>query len=502
MRAKEVSRLEPGRVLRAAGGAGEIEFELEAGRALLAVFAPGGRSYAACYDPAPGPVAATGMAAALEPMRAVGRGAVVKAVFAGLPVDSPAPARLAAALREHGFVLASHVCRGEGKVSGVVDFANARLRVARDAGRDAAPSRKPLPVMPAATAAPRRVRALIVDDSKTIRTLLTQILSQDPGIEVVGSVEDPLKAEQAIAELKPDVVTLDIHMPGLDGVELLKRYLSKHPVPTVMISSITREEGPQVFNALEAGAVDYIQKPTFAELPTHGPLIAEKVKLAALAKVRCTAVSTRGPAVFAGGFDPSALILLGASTGGTEALKDVLTRLPADIPPILIVQHIPAVFSKAFAQRLDTLCAFDVKEAEEGDEVRPGRALVAPGGFQMEVASRGAALRVRITGAPPVNRHKPSVDHLFMSALGVARARPRRALVAGILTGMGADGAAGLLELRKAGARTVAQDEATSVVYGMPRAAAERGAAERVLPLGEIAGALAELSRAKARRAG
>lgn len=348
----------------------------------------------------------------------------------------------------------------------------------------------------------RKIRVCVVDDSGTIRNLLEKIFAADPNLEIVGSFGDPLEAEKKIRELEPDVVTLDIHMPGMDGVQLLKKILAHRAIPCVMISSLNLEEGSLVLEALESGAVDYIHKPSMKELPVMAPVIVEKIHAAASAQVKKGgggAARAQGPRAQAaaslgtGWTDGGHLICIGSSTGGTEALKQVFLSLPKNIPPILVVQHIPPVFSKAFADRMNSLCSFEVKEAEDGDAVKADRILIAPGGKQMEYEAKGGRAVVRITDAPPMNRHKPSVDHLFLT---VAKSYKGK-LSAAILTGMGADGANGLLELRGKGARTLAQDEATSVVYGMPREAAKRGAAEEILPLGEIGVRLLEMLKSR-----
>ncbi len=345
----------------------------------------------------------------------------------------------------------------------------------------------------------KRKRVLIVDDSKTIRHILTRILEVD--LDVVGCAERPSQVEEMIARLKPDVITLDIHMPEMDGVTLLKRYLPKFQIPTVMISSISMAESGHVLQALEAGAVDYIQKPSLDELAEVTPLIVEKVKTASSAKVKAiTPFSQKSalqkPVTAMGAMNLSNLIAIGSSTGGTEALRQVLTRLPSGIPPIVIVQHIPAVFSLAFAKRMNDLCAFEVKEAVDGDECRPNRVLIAPGGFQMSLVrgSGPSGYQVQVKDAPPVNRHRPSVDVLFQSVADLVGKKA----VGVILTGMGADGAKGLLQMRQKGARTIAQDEASCVVFGMPQAAIKLKAAEQVRPLGEIAGEVLTLVSAKA----
>jgi two-component system chemotaxis response regulator CheB len=295
-----------------------------------------------------------------------------------------------------------------------------------------------------------------------------------------------------IAKLKPDVITLDLEMPEVDGLSFLKQFLPVHPIPTVMITSIGLEEGTRVLQALEAGAVDYVQKPSAVELSEVAPVLLEKVKAAASAKLNFATKTSpvslvKGAQVRASGLgalDPSCLIAIGSSTGGTEALRKVLTELPETIPPIVITQHIPAVFSKAFADRMNSLCPFQVSEAAHGMEVLPKNVYIAPGGKQMQIKKRpDGRVFIVIDDSPPVNRHKPSVDYLFDSVVAACGEH----CIGVILTGMGADGAKGLLKLKNAGARTIAQDEATCAVFGMPREAIRLGAASEVLPLGDIA---------------
>lgn len=332
-----------------------------------------------------------------------------------------------------------------------------------------------------------KIKVLIVDDSPTIRKLLREVFSSDAELEVAVA-NGPSEAEAMILSYRPDVITLDIHMPEMDGVTFLKRYLPKFPIPTIMITSISREEGPKVFEALEAGAVDYIQKPSFQEIRALKDTMIEKVKTAARSKVRMNSQRRTQARPAQGVLDEKSLIAFGSSTGGTEALKEVLIRLPEKIPPIVVVQHIPPIFSNAFAIRLNGLCPFEVKEAAEGDEVRSGRVLIAPGGKQLSLVRDGFVLRASVRTAAPVNRHCPSVDVLFDS---VAEILGRRAIGV-ILTGMGADGAKGMLKMRQAGARTIAQDEASSVVFGMPREAIKLGAAEAIKDLYEIPDLLIE----------
>jgi two-component system chemotaxis response regulator CheB len=341
------------------------------------------------------------------------------------------------------------------------------------------------------------VKILIVDDSPTIRKVLEKIFTSDPDVNVVGSVGLPSEVEAAIEKTKPDVITLDIHLPEMNGVDLLKKYLGKYPIPTIMISSISMEEGPLVLNALEAGAVDYIQKPSSGEISTAAPMILAKVKAAAGSKVRLPGVANFSKKLMnsiSAGMDSSRLLAIGSSTGGTEALKEVFLRLPKDIPPTVVVQHIPAVFSKAFADRLNEICPFTVVEGKDGEEVTPGKVIIAPGGTQMKIKRTGKSWRIIVDDSPPVNRHKPSVDYLFDSVVAEAGA----SAVGVILTGMGADGAKGLKKMHELGCHTIAQNQETCVVYGMPQAAVKLGAVTQILPLQGIADELVkEFSKLK-----
>lgn len=340
-----------------------------------------------------------------------------------------------------------------------------------------------------------KIKVLIVDDSKTIRTLLKKIFAQNSQITIVADTGNPLEVIKLIEEAKPDVITLDIHMPEMDGLTLLKKYIGKYPIPTVMITSISMEEGPTVLNALEAGAVDYIKKPELNELAEASDLIIDKIISASTAHVTSENAKQKStPSIFrASALDTNSIIAIGASTGGTEALRVVLTQLPPEIPPILIVQHIPAGFSKAFAKRIDSLCPFEVLEAENHHEIRKNRVLIAPGGKQMRAVCRGNKWYVTIDDSPPVNRHKPSVDFLFDSLCEYEFKKP----VGVILTGMGNDGAKGLLNLKNRGWTTIAQDKDSCVVFGMPAVAIELGAAQHVCPLDSIAEKIQHLIPAK-----
>ena len=364
-------------------------------------------------------------------------------------------------------------------------------------------------------APPRPIRVLVVDDSAVVRRAVTDALRDDPAIEVVGTAGDPYVAKTRIEELSPDVLTLDIEMPRMDGLTFLRILMRERPMPVIVMSSLTRAGSQQALEALRLGAVDVLAKPggpySFGEL---GPRLQLAVKAAARARLRRQEAPALGAAPSApspgetvraaapappvppprlvgpsGPIDPRRMILLGASTGGTEALREVLVRLPDGLPPIAIVQHIPANFSRAFADRLNTLCAFTVREAADGDLLTPGLALVAPGNFHMLLRWTGAGHRVELNSGPQVWHQRPAVDVLFKSLPEASAARA----IAGVLTGMGKDGAEGLLRLRKIGAATFAQDEASSVVYGMPREAWDQGGAERQLPLDAVADHLVRL---------
>jgi len=348
--------------------------------------------------------------------------------------------------------------------------------------------------------AKKKARVLIVDDSTTMRKLLRKIIEQSPDLEVVGEAERPSQVEELIAKTQPDVMTLDINMPEMSGVQLLRKILSYRFLPTIMISALNINDGEEVLTALEVGAVDYIHKPEASELASMTPFIQEKILNAARvrgakmnAKLGDEPRKSRSPAPRAASdFGRGNLIAIGASTGGTEAIKQIFMQFPADIPPIVVVQHIPPYFSTAFAKRLNELCKFEVREAQDGDEVLPGRALIAPGGRHMELRKQGSRVVALVTDGDPVNRFKPSVDVLFRSVAKVMGSHATGIL----LTGMGSDGARGLLEMKEQGAFTIAQDEESSVVYGMPRAAAEMGAAMAVEPIDQIPNTLMSMKKA------
>ncbi|MDG2526482.1 chemotaxis response regulator protein-glutamate methylesterase [Stenotrophomonas sp. HITSZ_GD] len=352
------------------------------------------------------------------------------------------------------------------------------------------------------------VRVLIVDDSAVVRQILTEILSRDIGIEVVGSAADPLLAREKIKRLNPDVITLDVEMPRMDGLAFLENLMRLRPTPVVMISSLTERGADTTLQALSLGAVDFVAKPKLdvaRGLETYAEEIVGKVKAAAQARVRplarpaaakveldTPAATPASAAARAGLFRTTdRLIAIGASAGGTEALRVVLEGMPADAPAVVLTQHLPASFSTAFAERLDRHSAMSVREASDGEAVLPGHAYLPPGGRHLRVIRDGARWRCRIDDTEPVNRHKPAVDVLFRSV--AANAGPNA--IGAILTGMGDDGARGLLEMQQAGAATLVQDEATSVVWGMPGAAFKLGAAQETVPLERVAERLLALSR-------
>jgi two-component system, chemotaxis family, protein-glutamate methylesterase/glutaminase len=356
----------------------------------------------------------------------------------------------------------------------------------------------------------RRIRVLIVDDSALVRSLLTDILRTDPGIEVVGAASDAHVAREKIKLLNPDVLTLDVEMPKMDGITFLKNLMRLRPMPVVMVSSLTERGADVTLDALAIGAVDYLSKPKIdlaATLKDYSEELIEKIKTASRASVRaldpCRAATIAvRPAVSADAVLPKAgtrgkqlrttdrIIAIGASTGGTEAIKDVLMKLPPDTPGVVIAQHIPKAFSTPFAKRMNDCCQMTVYEAEDGQQVMAGHVYIAPGDRHLMLVRDGARYVLRLDDGVPVNRHKPSVDVLFRS---VAQNAGRNAIGV-ILTGMGKDGARGLKEMLDAGSQTIAQDEASSVVWGMPGEAVALGAAQHVMPLDNVASKIRSLA--------
>ncbi len=344
----------------------------------------------------------------------------------------------------------------------------------------------------------RRTRVFIIDDSALMRQVLSSILSTDPAVQVVGTAPDPISAWRKIKDMEVDVLTLDVEMPRMDGLTFLDKLMQNRPMPVVMVSSLTERGCNTTIRALELGAVDFVTTPKLDLAPwtsAPGDEIILKATAAARARVSRRAHTSSGGASLApraaevqwkgASFAEAThrVVCVGASTGGTEALRVLLTALPADAPGIVIVQHMPEKFTKSFADRLNELCRIQVREAQDGDRVMPGLALIAPGSKHMRIRRSGAEYRVEVVVEDPVNRHRPSVDVLFESA---ARALGPNA-VAVMLTGMGNDGARGMKLMHDAGARTIAQDEATCVVFGMPREAIATGAVEQILPLEAIA---------------
>lgn len=340
----------------------------------------------------------------------------------------------------------------------------------------------------------KKIRVLIVDDSALVRQLLSQMLSGDPDVEVCGTAADPLIARQKIKELNPDVVTLDIEMPNMDGLSFLEKIMRLRPMPVVMVSSLTQKGAEATVQALEMGAVDFVAKPTIDirhGLQDKTDELLLKVKTAANSRVapRSDGPPKRLAAVAGPGYRATdRLVAVGASTGGVEALKDVVCALPADAPAMVVTQHMPGHFTASFAKRLDAQAAVAVAEAEEGMRILPGHVYIAPGNHHLQVVRSGSILTCRLDDGPLVSGHRPSVDVLFRSVAVAAGVNA----IGVILTGMGKDGAEGLRQMKDAGAITFGQDESTCVVYGMPKAAKALGAVRSELPLGQIAGHIIE----------
>lgn len=351
------------------------------------------------------------------------------------------------------------------------------------------------------------IKVLIVDDSALIRKLLSELIGQDKDLEVIGTARDPFDAREKIKTLKPDVITLDVEMPKMDGITFLKNLMRLHPIPVIMVSTLTEQGADITFEALEYGAIDFVTKPKIDvshNLADYQEEIVSKIKIAAAVnKDYLSSVSSKAILV------PKKLsadailkkpkqglkfkatdkiIAIGASTGGTEAIKDILIGMPADCPGIVISQHIPEAFSKPFAERMNRVSALTVTEAEDGQQILPGHAYIAPGSHHLIIERSGTRYICRLNDGPPVNRHKPSVDVMFRSVAQNVGAN----CVAAILTGMGDDGANGMREIHDTNAMTIAQDEKSSVVWGMPGEAVKAGAIDHILPLNKIAKKLIE----------
>ena len=347
-----------------------------------------------------------------------------------------------------------------------------------------------------------KTRVVVVDDSALVRSLLSEIINREADMECVGAAADPLVAREMIRDLNPDVITLDVEMPRMDGIDFLSKLMRLRPMPVLMVSTLTERGAEVTLRALELGAIDFVAKPKIGVADGLRQLaqdITEKIRIAARAQVKraptpaagAAPAKTSAPFASLGRLSTEKIVFIGASTGGTEATKDVLMNLPHDAPAVMITQHMPPGFTKSYAARLDGLCRISVAEAVDGERVLPGHAYLAPGGFHLSVERSGANYVARVRDGEPVNRHKPSVEVLFKSAAQVVGPNA----LATMLTGMGADGATAMKEMRDAGSYNLVQDEASCVVFGMPREAIAAGAAHEVLPLGQIASRLLERLR-------
>ncbi|PKH26389.1 chemotaxis response regulator protein-glutamate methylesterase [Enterobacterales bacterium CwR94] len=333
----------------------------------------------------------------------------------------------------------------------------------------------------------KKIKVLCVDDSPLIRKVMSQIVNSQPDMEMIATAPDPLVARDMIKQFNPDVLTLDVEMPNMTGLEFLERLMRLRPMPVIMISTLTTKGSETTLNALELGAVDFVAKPELRHadsLANYSLEVADKIRGAAQAQMRRQEKNAPAQQVIAPTTRASndALFAIGSSTGGTEALRRLLVPMPESCPGIVIAQHMPPGFTRSFADRMNALCKINVKEAEDGDQIQPGHAYIAPGDFHMTIVRSGDHYKIALNQSDPVNRHRPSVDVLFDS---VARVAGKHA-VGALLTGMGSDGAAGLLKMHTAGAWTIAQSEKTCVVFGMPREAIELGAASEVVDLDSI----------------
>ncbi|MFO1226639.1 chemotaxis response regulator protein-glutamate methylesterase [Roseateles sp.] len=353
-----------------------------------------------------------------------------------------------------------------------------------------------------------KTRVVVVDDSALVRSILTEIINKQTDMECVGAAADPLIAREMIRNLNPDVITLDVEMPRMDGLDFLSRLMRLRPMPVVMVSTLTERGAEVTLKALELGAIDFVAKPKIGVADGMRQLaqdITDKIRIAAKAQIRrahaAPAPAPGAPAAPApapvsiaslGRMSTEKIIFIGASTGGTEATKDVLVNLPADCPAVVITQHMPPGFTRSYAARLDGLCKIRVKEAEDGERILPGHGYIAPGGFHLSVERSGANYVARVQDGDPINRHKPSVEALFLSAAKIVGPNA----IGIMLTGMGADGAKAMKVMKDAGAYNYVQDEASCVVFGMPREAINAGAADEVLPLSQIAGRVLDRLRA------
>jgi two-component system, chemotaxis family, protein-glutamate methylesterase/glutaminase len=343
-----------------------------------------------------------------------------------------------------------------------------------------------------------KIKVLIVDDSALIRAILTEIINQTDDLEVIGVARDPLIAREKIRELKPDVITLDIEMPNMDGLEFLEKLMRLHPLPVLMVSTLTEKGSEATLRALELGAIDFIAKPKIDiknQLEAYAEEITSKIRMTAKAKVKPgqpvakphKKAKTLKISVDKSGSSKQAttqkILVIGASTGGTEAIKEILLEMPADCPPILIVQHMPSGFTKSYAARLDSLCEIGVREAVHGERILPGNAYLAPGDYHLSISRTSTHYICNVTQGPEVNRHRPAVDVLFNSVAALAKGNA----VGVILTGMGKDGAAGMKHMSEKGCVNLAQDEASCIVFGMPKEAIAQGGVDEIVPLDKMA---------------
>lgn len=341
-------------------------------------------------------------------------------------------------------------------------------------------------------------KVLIVDDSPLIRSMLSELINQSPNFKVIGVAENPIEAREKIKTLEPDILTLDIEMPKMDGITFLRNLMRLRPMPVIMISTLTEMGAPATLEALELGAIDYITKPkqnVEKVLASYQQELLEKLETAAKARIiqRKKPVTniSQSSATASIKFRSNVLVAIGASTGGTEAIKDVVTHFPQHMPPVVVTQHIPPVFSTSYAKRLDSCCHMTVYEAEDGQKIEKGCIYIAPGDHHLHIMRKGSDLYCRLTQSPPVNRHRPAVDVMFDSIAS----HMGKNTITSVLTGMGADGAQGMLRLLNAGSKTIAQDEKSSVVWGMPKACIDLNAAQQILPLNKIADQIMDLAK-------
>ena len=349
-----------------------------------------------------------------------------------------------------------------------------------------------------------KIKVLIVDDSALIRAILTEIINQTDDLQVIGVARDPIVAREKIRELKPDVITLDIEMPNMDGLEFLEKLMRLHPLPVLMVSTLTEKGSTAALRALELGAIDFIAKPKVDiknQLEAYADEITSKIRMIAQAKIRPKQPAHRpnenakssktniSNAKASKSIAYPTLLVIGASTGGTEAIKEILLEMPADCPPILIVQHMPPGFTKSYAARLDTLCEISVREAVHGERILPGHAYLAPGDYHLSIGRTSTHYICNVTQDPEVNRHRPAVDVLFNSVAALTKGNA----IGIILTGMGKDGAAGMRRMHDVGCKNLAQDEASCVVFGMPKEAIAQGGVDEIVPLEKMAERILDL---------